>query len=146
MTGYTPEALNKFQHPTRQHPQNSPHYWKLPNYVTPTKLTPIFDTLAPLPPEGIQIPQQIIGTLLYFARDVDPPLIVALGVLVSAQLKGTVTTSEATMKILDYCATHSDTCIRYKAISMVIYIHRDATYLSESQSRIRSVGHFYLSD
>ena len=26
MTGYTPEALNKFQHPTSQHQNNLPHY------------------------------------------------------------------------------------------------------------------------
>ncbi len=85
MPGYIPAALHKFQHPTPLRPQNSPHHWARPNYGVPTQLTRPADESRPLPPDSIQRLQQIIGTLLYYVRAVDPTLLVALGTLGSAQ-------------------------------------------------------------
>jgi hypothetical protein len=73
-------------------------------------------------------------------------LLVALGTLGSAQAKGTEATAAATVHLLNYCATNPDACLRYKAIDMVLYIHSDASYLSEPKARSRSGGHFFLSD
>ncbi len=146
MPGYIPAALHKFQHPALTRPQHSPHHWNRPNFGAPTQLAPLADSSNPLPPEGIQRLQQIIGTLLYYARAVDPTLLVALGTLGSAQSKGTIATAEATVQLLNYCATHPDACLRYCGSDMVLYIHSDASYLSEPQARSRSGGHFYLSD
>jgi hypothetical protein len=39
---------------------------------------------------------------------------------------------------------HPDTVIRYKASDMVLHIHSDASYLSESQARSRVGGFFFL--
>jgi hypothetical protein len=146
MPGYIPAALHKFQHPTPLRPQNSPHHWDRPNYGVPTQLTRPADESKPLPPNGIQRLQQIIGTLLFYGRAVDPTLLVALGTLGSAQAKGTEATAAATVHLLNYCATNPDACIRYKASDMVLYIHSDASYLSEPKARSRSGGHFFLSD
>jgi hypothetical protein len=146
MPGYIPAALHKFQHPEPLRPQHSPHHWDRPNYGVPTQMTPPADESTPLPPNGIQRLQQIIGTLLYYARAVDPTLLVALGTLGSAQSKGTEATAAATVHLLNYCATHPDACLRYQASNMVLYIHSDASYLSEPKARSRSGGHFFLSD
>ena len=141
MHGCIPAALHKFQHPTSQRPQHSLHHWNRPNYVAPNQLTSIIDTSAPLPPYGIHRIPKIIGTLLYYARAVDNTLIVALGKIFSAQSKGTVATAEATLQLLNYCSMNTDSCIRYKAISMVLYIHSNASYLSYPQSHSRSSRH-----
>ena len=85
MPGYIPEAIQKFQQPTSQLPQHSPHHGRQPNYGAPTKLTPIVYTSSNISPEGIQRLQQIIGTLLYYARDADTTLLVYLGTIGSAQ-------------------------------------------------------------
>ena len=134
MPGYILEAFHKFQHPTSQRPQHSPHHWNQQNYVTPNQLTPIVDTSFPLSPEGIQRLQQIIGTILYYMRVVEPMLLVALGTLVLVQSKGHVATSKATVQLINYYATHPYTYIRYNTSTMVLYIHSDTLYLSDPQS------------
>jgi hypothetical protein len=146
MPGYIPAALHKFQYPPPLRPQHSPHHWHHPNYGVPTQLTPPADESKPLPPDGIQRLQQIIGTLLYYARAVDPTLLVALATLGSAQAKDTEATATATVHLLNYCATNPDACLCYKASDMVLYIHSDASYLSDPKARSRSGGHFFLSD
>jgi hypothetical protein len=48
--------------------------------------------------------------------------------------------------ILDYFATHPNATIRYHKFSMILYIHSDASYLSELRARSRMGGHFSLSN
>jgi hypothetical protein len=146
MPGYIPATLHKFQHPAPLRPQHLPHHWHRPNYGVPTQLTPPADESKPLPPGGIQRLQQIIGTLLYYAGAMDPTLLVALGTLGSAQAKGTEATAAATVHLLNYCTMNPDACLCYKASDMVLYIHSDASYLSEPKARSRSGRHFFLSD
>ncbi len=49
--------------------------------------------------------QEIIGTLLCYARAIDNTMLVALNELSSAQAHGTQATMEACWRILDYAAT-----------------------------------------
>ena len=76
--------------------------------------------------------QQIIGVLLYYARILDNTMLVALGTLVSAQSKGTEVIMQAATLLLNYCATHPDAIIQFKASNMVLHIISDALYLSET--------------
>ena len=46
---------------------------------------------------------------------------------------------------MDYSASNPLVIIRYTASGMVLYIHSNASFLSESRARSRAVGHF-LSD
>jgi hypothetical protein len=48
--------------------------------------------------------------------------------------------------LLDYCATHPDTTLRYHASGMILWIHSDASYLSASKARSRAGGHFFLGN
>jgi len=47
---------------------------------------------------------------------------------------------------MDYAWSNPDAIVTYKASNMVLAIHSDASYLSESKARSRAGGHFYLSD
>ncbi len=125
--------------------EHSPHGWQCPVYGTAQQMAPAPDATTPLPAAGITRLQQIIGTLLYYARAVDPTLLVALGLLAAAQANGMEATATAAVQLLNYCATHPDACIRYKASGMTLYIHLDASYLSEPQACSRAGGHFFLS-
>jgi hypothetical protein len=84
--------------------------------------------------------QQLTGTLLYYARAVDPTLIMPINVLASEQSKATAYTEYKVIKLLNYCNTHPETKIRYHVSDMILYIHSDASYLSEREAKSRSGG------
>jgi hypothetical protein len=67
--------------------------------------------------------QQLTGTLLYYARAVDPTLIMPINVLASEQSRATAVTADTVIKLLNYCNTNTET--------KILHIHSDASYLSE---------------
>ena len=88
--------------------------------------------------------QQVVGSLLYYARAMDPTLLVALGSIASSQNKPTEKTAEAVTQLLNYVATHPLTVIKYSASPMIIHVYSDASYLSEKKACSRAGGHFFL--
>jgi hypothetical protein len=146
MPGYIKATLHKFQHPTPPRPQHAPHEWTEPIYGKHQQMAPLPDATDKLPPERIQRIQKIVGTLLYYARAVDSTQLVALGTIAAQQANGTIKTEKATAHLLDYCHTHPDAILRYRASDMILKIHSDASYLSEAKARSRAAGHFYLGD
>ena len=86
--------------------------------------------------------QQIVGSLLYCARAVDPTLLVALGSITSDQNKPTATTAAANTQILNYVATHPLAVIKYTASQMILHVHSDASYLSEKKQEAVQVDIF----
>jgi hypothetical protein len=89
--------------------------------------------------------QQLTDTLLYYARAVDPTLIMPINVLASEQSNATKITANKVIKLLNYCNTHPETKIRYHASNMILHIHSDASYLSESGAKSRAGGFFYMA-
>jgi len=90
--------------------------------------------------------QRIIGIFLYYGRALDLTMLVSLGTLVAVQAEGTQATVEACTQLLNYAATHPDATLRFTASDMILNIHSDASYLSESKARSPAGGYFYLSD
>ena len=88
--------------------------------------------------------QQIIGGVLYYGRAVDLTVIPALISIESEQASATENTDKKCTKLLYYLATHDNARIRYHASDMVLNIHSDASYLSETIARIRVAGKFFL--
>jgi hypothetical protein len=146
MPGYIARALARFEHIPATRAQHSPHAWTPPSYGTAVQLATPADTSAPLDAAARTRLQEVIGTLLYYARAVDSTMLVALGTLASAQTKGTQATATAITQLLNYCATHPDAVLRYHASAMILHVHSDASYLSERNARSRSGGIFFLSD
>jgi hypothetical protein len=145
MPDYIDQALTRFQRSPPTKPQHAPHPWTPPNYGVTTQLTPAPDTTDPLNASDKTHLQEIIGTLLYYARAVDSTILVALGTLASAQSTATQATLQAAEHLLDYCATHPHATVRFQASDMCLHIHSDASYLSESKACSRAAGHFFLS-
>ena len=145
MPGYIERALLRFQHPLPARPQHSPHAWTAPLFGAQQQLTTAPDTSAPLSPPNLLFLQQVLGTLLFYARAVDNTLLVALNDLASAQSQGTESVLSEVTQLLNYCATHPDAVVRFHASDMVLHIHSDASYLSASKARSRLGGFFHLS-
>jgi hypothetical protein len=87
----------------------------------------------------------VLGTLLYWARAVNPTIIPDISALASEQATATETTVEQLTQLLNYCATNPNATIQYAASDMVLYIHSYVSYLPEPKARSRIGGHFFLS-
>lgn len=142
---YIDKAVLKYQHPKPSRPQHSPYKHTPITYGATVQRVPTDDS-APLSPAAIKRVQDIVGTLLYYARAVDSTLLTALSAIAARQANGTEAVADACNQLLDYVSTHPNAGIRYKACDMILAVHTDASYLSEQGSKSRASGHFYLTN
>ena len=146
MPNYIQNMLTKFDHPKPTRPQHQPHECLPIQYGQKVQFS---HEPAPSPSLSKQQTtriQQIVGTLLYYSRAVDPTMLPAINDISSQQSKPTETTLKHLNQLLDYVATHPNAKIRYHASGMVLHIHSDGSYLSAPCSRSRAAGHFFLSN
>ena len=87
------------------------------------------DDKKPLSPEDILYVQGSVGTLLFYARSIDITMLFALDNKEEYQANGKISTTEAFKWILDYCNTHPNEKLRYKASDTRLKIHYDTLYL-----------------
>jgi hypothetical protein len=134
MPNYVHDALLEFQHEAPSKPEHQPYRHNPPQFGAKIQMMEPADTSKPLDKDGILRLQQITGKFLYYSRAVDPTMNAALSSLASQQAKGTEQTARDATKFLNYCATHPDAKLRYYASDMVLKVHSDASYLSESNA------------
>jgi hypothetical protein len=89
------------------------------------------DDSAPLDKERTKRIQSIVGYFLYYARAVDPTMLVALGQISSSQARPTENVEAACTHFLHYAATYPNATIVYRASDMVLRIITDASFHSE---------------
>ena len=75
---------------------------------------------------------------------VDHTGLTALSSVAGDQAEAIERTESQAQQLMDYFATHPHATIRYYASEMILNIHSDSSYLSESRARRRTVGHFFL--
>eukprot|EP00957_Ditylum_brightwellii_P202856 15332104-Ditylum_brightwellii.AAC.1 len=85
MPGYIPAALHKFRHAKPKYPIFGSHPYTAPVYTKQLQLTPAEDTTPYLDDLGKKRIQQVIGTLLFYARAVDPTLLMAINAIAAKQ-------------------------------------------------------------
>ena len=144
MPGYVDKLLARFQHEHPHKPQHSPHIAPTRKFGPSAQDPVAHDTSMPLPPERIQRIQQIVGTIMYYARAVDITTLVALSSIAAEQTTATENTERKINHLLDYLYTHKDATIRFHASNMILNIHSDASYLSEPRARSRIGGIYFL--
>ena len=144
MPGYIKKALAKYKHEAPRKPQHSP-YPVVPRKYGAAAQDPIPPDESPKLEEGDRRRiQQVVGTILYYARAVDMTVLAALSSIASQQSKATEGTMAQLKHMLDYLATHPDATVRFHASDMILNIHSDASYLSEPGGKSRAAGHFFL--
>ena len=72
-------------------------------------------------------------------------MLTALGSIVTQQAIPTANTMRNIKQLLDYAATHPGAAVTYWSSSMVLDAHSDASYRSETKSRSRTGGHFFMA-
>jgi hypothetical protein len=145
MPGYVSNVFRKFQHDAPKHPQHTPSKYITPVYGAKTQYTTHDDT-PPLTAKQCLNIQKVTGSVLYYARAVDPTVLMPLDDITTEQTKATEKTQAATNQLLDYLAIHPDATIRYHASDMILHIHSDASYLSVSNACSRLGGLFFCGD
>ena len=85
MPGHIERALKRFNHPAPARPELSPHPWERPNYGAKSQLTPVLDTSEPITPKEKLHLQEVLETLLNYARARDSTLLPALSELSTEQ-------------------------------------------------------------
>jgi hypothetical protein len=145
MPGYVLNVLSKFQHDAPKHPQHTPSRYVTPVYGAKTQYA-TKDETPPLTATQCLTIQKVTGSVLYYARAVDPTVLMPLNDIATEQTKATEKMQAATNQLLYYLATHPDTTIRYHASDMILHIHSDASYLLVSNARSRLRGLFFLGN
>jgi hypothetical protein len=145
MPGYISNVLSKFQHDAPKHPQHTPFRYVTPVYGAKTQYA-TKDDIPTLTAKLCLTIQKVTGFVLYYARAVEPTILMPLNDIATEQKKVTEKTQAATNQLLDYLATHPDTTIRYHASDMILHIHSDASYFSVSNARSHLGGLFFCGD
>ena len=147
MPGYIKHALERFNHPQPSRPQHSPHEWHKPVYGSTKQQQPTTIKSSPaLSDSATKRIQSITGTLLYYARGVDPTMLPALNEISAQQSAPTQDTETKVQRLMDYAATHPDATIRFHASDMILYVASDAAYLVLPKARSRAGGHYFLGN
>ena len=145
MPGYIKEALQRFAHPNPSSLQHSPFKWTRPIYGAKQQFAPEDNCTPFLSTQDTKQVQQVVGTLLYYARAIDNTILPALNDIVANQSAPTSNAAQQITQLLDYCASHPDASIKFYASDMVLHVHSDASYLSAPKTRSKVGGFFYLS-
>ena len=143
MPGYISKLLHKLQY-NPQITEHNPHTYKPPKYGTSIQFTDAPDTSPKLSAARKRRIQQIVGSLLYYARAVDNTILMAINDLASQQAHATETTEKHAHKLLNYLATHPNASVTFKKSNMTLQVHSDASYLSAPNSRSRAGGYFFM--
>jgi hypothetical protein len=143
MPGYVSNVLSKFQHDAPNHPQHTPSQYVTPIYGSKTQYA-AKDETPPLMAQQCLTIKEVMGSVLYYARAVDPTVLMPRNEIEMGQTTVTEKTQAATNQLLDYWVTHPDASIRYHASDMILHIDSDASYLSVSNIRSRLGGLFFL--
>jgi hypothetical protein len=103
MPGYIKATIHKYQHAAPARQEHAPHTWNPPIYGAKTQFVNDETRIPVLSDKDLNKLQQLTGTLLYYARAVDPTLIMPINVLASEQSKATEVTANKVIKLLNYC-------------------------------------------
>jgi len=144
MPGYIAKVLKKYNVPSLP-PQHSPHTYNIPVYGKKTQFAPPPDTSPTLSKEKTKRIQGIIGSLLYYARAIDSPILPALNELSAQQAHPTSETEKKLNHLLAFVTTYPNSSVRFHASDMCLHIDSDAAYLVMPGAKSRIAGYYYLS-
>ena len=142
--GLCDKNLTRYDHPPPLKPQHCPYTPNPIAYGTDNQATTPGDTSPLLDAAGKRCIQQIVGSFLYYARAVDPTILIALSAIAAQQSVPTEETLARVNQFLDYTWTHPNAKIRYRASNMILNIHSNASYLSAPKARSCAGGYFFL--
>jgi hypothetical protein len=104
------------------------------------------DTSEPLSPADVTTLQEIVGSMLYYARAVDPTMLTITNTIASQMAVPTQAVKAQAVRLLQYAAAYPNNAIVYKKSKMHVILQVDASYLSRSHARSVAGGVAYYGD
>ena len=89
--------------------------------------------------------QSVVGSLLYYGRAIEHPILVALNEISLDQQHPTQKIQQKVDQLLDFVSTYPNAILRYHASDMILHVDSDAAYLVRPNARSRIGGYYYLS-
>ena len=132
-------------HPPKK-PQLSPHKHIDISYGYSVQYAVEADSSPPLDSLGIKRVQDIINSLLYYARAVNNKLIVTLSAIGDKQAPATEHTSASITKLIEYIVMYPNYGIAYHTSSMFISGYSDTSFPNEIKARSRAGSHIFISE
>lgn len=145
MPGYIDKALTRFHLWAGNKHAYSPGIYKTPEYGQRVQYA-TEDTSPPLSKAEAKTLQEVVGSLLYYARAVDPTMLTATTTIASEQSKPTEAVKAQAVRLLQYAAAHRNHVITFKKSKMHVIIQTDASYLSRSKARSVAGVIIYFGD
>ncbi len=125
MPGYIAKPLRKVW-PDGVKSAHTPGVYHPPNYMSPQAQTATIDS-SPLASKSQKHELQVVvGTLLYYARTVDPSILTAVHELGSIQSKPTLKDIQKVERLLQYVSSYQNGATRYYGSSMQLEVQSDA--------------------
>ncbi len=144
MPGYIKKLPHKYKHKMPKKPQYCP-YTPAPKQYGAKAQAPLPADISPkISDEEIKEIQCIVGSILYYARAVDITVLMDLSSIASKQTRGTTNTMAKAKQLLDSLVMHPNATIWFRASDMVLNVHSDMSYLSETNAHSRACGHFFM--
>jgi hypothetical protein len=143
MPGYITKLLTRIR-PNGIKGAHTPSVYIPPNYKAVTTQTATADTSPLASPTQQHELQVVIGTLLYYARTVDPSVLTVVHELGSVQSRPTLNDIKKMERLLQYVASHQHHGIRFHASNMQLQIQSDASYLCRPFAKSVLGGFHYL--
>jgi hypothetical protein len=138
------KLLHKYKHKMPKKPQHCP-YTPAPKQYGAKAQASLPSNISPkLSDDEIKVIQRVVGGILYYVRGVDITVLMALSSIASKQTRGTTNTMAKAKQLLDYLATHPNATIRFQASDMVLNVHSNTSYLSETKAHSCAWGHFFM--
>jgi hypothetical protein len=143
MPGYVAKLLKRVR-PDGIKGATTPSIYTAPNYKKPGTQNATVDVSPLASPAQQHELQVVVGTLLYYARTVDPTILTAVHALGSVQSKPTLNDMRRLERLLQYVAIHQNHGLRFHASTMQLQIQSDASYLCRTKARSVLGGLHYL--
>jgi hypothetical protein len=141
--GYIQKLLRKMR-PRGVKTSATPSVYQAPKYNSPRAQTATVDE-SPMASQAQQHELQVIvGTLLYYARTVDPSILTAVCELGSVQASPTQKDMLKAERLLQYVSTHQRGATRYYASDMQLQVQSDASYPCRTKARSVLGGFHFL--
>ena len=144
MPSYVAKVLERFA-PLLQHGAQSPSIYTPPLYGARTQ-APNEDMSEALTPAETKRIQEIVGSLLFYGRGVDPTILPTVNLLASLQSLPTRHVTDIADRLLRYCARYPNNELVYHACDVTLFIQADASYLSRPKARSVAGGICYLGN
>jgi hypothetical protein len=142
MPGYIEKLLRKVR-PDGVKGARTPGVYSPPNCKSPQAQTATIDSSPFASKEQQHELQVVVGTLLYYARTVDPSILTAVHELGSVQSQPTIKDIKKVERLLQYVSSHQNGATRYFGSIMQLQVQSDASYLCRPKAR-SVLGGFHI--